>query len=357
MSTFDKTYHNLLEDILSNGKTKGDRTGTGTLSVFKREIRFDMSEGFPLLTTKKMFTRGVIEELLWFLNGDTNIKSLVDKGVHIWNGDAYKNYVKTEEQSYESMRNDPVLDIQPLELLSKEEFIEKIKTDENFAKQHGELGPVYGKQWVDWTTNDYSEMRIHTYGINQIQNAIDTLNNDPDSRRNMVNAWNVGEINEMVLPPCHYGFQLYTYEMDYKERIEEWCKSLGKSLYYADNMTEEKLNEINFPKRKISLNWNQRSVDTPLGLPFNIASYGFLLHMFAQQANMIPDELIGSLGDTHIYSNQIDEIKEQLKRDTDKYKAPKLKLNKAKDIFSYSIDDFEILDYESYPTIKMLLSN
>ena len=205
MNNIDKQYLKLLKDILDNGVEKQDRTGTGTISVFGRQIRHDMSKGFPLLTTKKMYWKGIVTELLWFLRGDTNIKYLVDNDCHIWDGDAYKNYVKIEKQSYEKMRNNPVLDIQPLELLSKEEFIAMIKTDDEFAKKWGELGPIYGAQWRKWD------------GIDQIQEVINTLKTNPDSRRMLVSAWNVNYLDEMVLPPCHYGFQVYTRELEFEE--------------------------------------------------------------------------------------------------------------------------------------------
>jgi thymidylate synthase len=336
MSKADAVYLKLLKDILDNGIQKSDRTGTGTVSVFGRMIRFNMADGFPLLTTKKMYTKGIITELLWFLNGDTNIKSLVEQGNNIWVGDAYKKYVSSFDDEDGNWCH-PECDI-----LSKSEFIEKIKTDTVFADKWGELGPVYGKQWTDWGGHGfkYDKYGDYTKGINQIDNVIDSLKNNPSSRRIMVNAWNVGELDSMTLPPCHYGFQLYTTELTMEEK-EEWCKHNS--------------NHMDCPMYKLSLMWNQRSVDTFLGLPFNIASYGFLLHMIAQQVNMIPDELIGSLGDVHIYKNHIDQVKLQLTREP--MTLPKLSLNKADSIDSYSLDDFEIVNYKSHPPIKGKLSN
>lgn len=190
MNTLDKKYLNLVRYILDNGIKKIDRTGTGTISIFDYTMRFDMSEGFPLLTSKKMFTKGVIHELIWFLKGDTNIKYLIDNDVHIWDGDAYKAYLAKSKDTN----------------LSREEFIQKIKNDTIFCEKWGELGPIYGKQWRDWN------------GIDQIKNLINDLKSNPDSRRLLVNAWNVGDLQQMTLPPCHFGFQCYTQEMTLVER-------------------------------------------------------------------------------------------------------------------------------------------
>jgi thymidylate synthase len=283
MNNLDKQYTDLLQDILNNGIIKQDRTGTGTLSVFGRQIRHKMSDGFPLLTTKKMAWKTMVTELLWFLRGDTNIKFLVDNGCNIWNGDAYKNYINKFKETPWQFTPDTI-----------EEFINRIKTDEEFAKENGELGPIYGKQWRRWETDDEDAPRYEHWkkDIDQIANLINELKTNPDSRRLMVNAWNVGELDQMVLPPCHYGFQLYTRKTTREEKIT----NPGKY-------------------RAISLMWNQRSVDTFLGLPFNIASYGLLLEIIAKEVNMIPDELIGSLGDVHLYNNHIEQAKEQLTRE------------------------------------------
>ena len=361
LNQVDAQYHRLLLEIMANGKPKSDRTGTGTKSVFGQQIRFDVSDGFPLLTTKKMYWKGIVTELLWFLRGDTNIKYLVDNGCNIWNGDAYKNYLIEDAKV---LPNKSVFGKQIRFGLTKEEFINKIKTDDEFAKKWGNLGPIYGKQWRSWRTIDDSEMRIHTYETDQISNLIEQLKTNPDSRGLMVNAWNVGELDQMTLPPCHYGFQVYTRELSMDERIEIstfWHKDeVRKQLEDSTTGTTEKyvldkLDKQGIPNRTISLMWNQRSVDVGLGLPFNIASYGLLLHTIAQQVNMVPGELIGNLGDTHIYSNHIEQIKEQMKRSS-KGEQPKLVLNKAKDIFSYTHKDFDIQDYDSHPSIKMPLS-
>src|SRR6056300_1135166 len=231
MNRLDTDYQALLKDIIYNGREKGDRTGTGTLSVFGRQIRHKMSDGYPLLTTKKMAFKTMVTELLWFLKGDTNIKYLVDNGCNIWNGDAYKRYEtyaqNLEEPNWSVHIEDPIQN--KVRILTQKEFIEQIKTDDEFAKKWGELGPIYGKQWRSWIRRTTREEKIvnpgvYTEQIDQIQNLINELKNNPDSRRLMVNAWNVGELDKMTLPPCHYGFQVYTREMGLNERREVWSK-------------------------------------------------------------------------------------------------------------------------------------
>jgi thymidylate synthase len=275
MNTLDKKYQQLLSDIITFGVAKKDRTGTGTISEFGHQIRHKMSEGFPLLTTKKMAWKQIVSELLWFLTGQTNIAFLHKHNNHIWDGDYEKS-----------------------------------------GRTDGDLGPIYGKQWRKW---DGKNGRI-----DQIDDLIRELKTNPDSRRLMVSAWNVGELDQMVLPPCHYGFQVWTREQD--------------------------------GKRYISLMWNQRSVDTFLGLPFNIASYGLLLHIIANEVDMIPDELIGNLGDTHLYLNHIEQAKEQISRDS--FDLPTLKTNAKMDgICCNGPDDFVLDGYQYHPTIKAPLSN
>jgi thymidylate synthase len=356
MNKLDKQYTDLLQDILDNGVTKKDRTGTGTISVFGRQIRHKMSDGFPLLTTKKMPFKTIVTELLWFLRGGTNIKYLVDNNCHIWDGDAYKNYLCKLEDEF----TDQILDF----TYSQEEFIQQIKTDDEFAKQWGELGPIYGKQWRNWgrrnvTNYDLKDVKgsdqpkvleainngedVTKYGvkieyqnnsIDQIQNLINDLKTNPDSRRLMVNAWNVGEIDQMVLPPCHNLFQMYSVEKE--------------------------------GKRHLSIMVNIRSNDVPLGLPFNIASYGLLLEIITKSTNMTPDELIINIGDAHIYLNQIEGIKEQLIREP--YPLPTLKINSGNEnwhllevdeiINSFDPDlTFKVENYQSHPSIKLPLSN
>jgi thymidylate synthase len=335
-------YLQLLKDILENGVSKGDRTGTGTISVFGRQIRHKMSEGFPLLTTKKMYFKGVITELLWFLRGETNIKYLLDNDCHIWDGDAFKNFMTTSE-------GDPDL------IWNKDQFILKVKNEKKFGKTWGELGPIYGKQWRNWNST-FAELE-GVKGFDQIKNLINDLKTNPDSRRLLVSAWNAGEVDKMVLPPCHYGFQVYTRELSLEERI---------NLTMFEEISTEQLDELNVPKRAISLMYNTRSQDVPLGTPFNIASYALLLEILGKMVNMVPDELISNMGDCHIYLNQVDGIKEQLEREP--YKLPKLIHTKSDDFYkSLSEDlslitemqntDFKLEGYMSHPTIKMPLSN
>jgi thymidylate synthase len=362
MNNLDTRYQALLQDILDNGVEKKDRTGTGTLSVFGRQIRHKMSEGFPLLTTKKMAWKTMVTELLWFLRGDTNIKFLLDYDCHIWDGDAYKNYVNSDEVRWPK---------------SKEDFINEIKTDNEFAKKWGELGPIYGKQWRQWGgLQDLTDDDKPIY-LDQISNLIKDLKTNPDSRRLMVSAWNVGELDQMVLPPCHYGFQVYTRELNLEEKWEQYTKS---GLNIEINGTPLELKHMgtpfypkSLPQRSISLMWNQRSVDTFLGLPFNIASYGLLLEIIAKEVNMIPDELIGNLGDTHLYLNHIEQAKEQIGREP--FELPKVEITErnwyqhekvkehlgektfSEKILSYRPDCFELIGYQSHPTIKAPLSN
>jgi len=372
MNNIDKKYQELLQDILGNGIKKKDRTGTGTISVFGRQIRHKMNEGFPLLTTKKMPFKTITTELLWFLQGNTNIKYLVDNNCHIWDGDAYKNYlhkvIRDKDivhylKSYSVDANG----VPTIEPYSQEEFINKIKTDDEFANKWGELGPIYGKQWRDWKgfhegQHDIlkvvygTEGREHyLVGIDQIQNLINDIKTNPDSRRLMVNAWNVGEIDQMVLPPCHYGFQVYTRELSLEERLQVWNIKFGFVNEEQKNQFDPNvhLDTHGVPTRAISLMWNQRSVDTFLGLPFNIASYGLLLMMIADEVGMIPDELIGNLGDTHIYLNHIEQVKEQIGREP--MKLPTVHVRDG--IFCSSIGDVVLENYESHPSIKAPLSN
>ena len=345
MNNIDKQYQDLLQSILRDGVVKGDRTGTGTISVFGRQIRHKMDEGFPLLTTKKMHWKSIVIELLWFLRGSTNIKFLVDNGCNIWNGDAYKRYERA--RTWELQDTPPI-----------EEFIKKIKDDEAFARTWGELGPIYGKQWRSWKGDTWVEgntdgtegFYLQSEKIDQIQNLINEIKTNPDSRRLMVSAWNVGELDQMVLPPCHYGFQIYTRELTTEERLR----------YYPANNAA--------PTRAISLMWNQRSVDTFLGLPFNIASYALLLKIIAREVNMIPDELIGNLGDVHLYKDHVEQAKEQISREP--FELPRLNINSEwwndsflklvnSDAFCKCLleEDIQLSNYKSHPSIKAPLSN
>jgi thymidylate synthase len=298
-----RQYLELLEDIKKNGVKKADRTGIGTVSVFGRQLRFDLSEGFPAMTTKKLFMRGVIHELIWFLQGSTNIKYLVDNGVHIWDDWPFKAYLKKQgkkiPQSDSNEWNGGI-----------KQFTERIKKDADFARRHGELGPVYGYQWRKWPTPDGRH-------IDQIKQAIDAIKNNPDSRRIIVSAWNVAEVEEMTisgLPPCHLLFQFYV----------------------ADG--------------KLSCQMYQRSADTFLGVPFNIASYALLTLMIAQVTGLKAGEFVHTFGDTHLYLNHLDQVKEQLSRKPKK--LPAMKINpKVESIDDFTIDDFELVGYNPYPAI------
>ena len=365
MNNLDINYQSLLQDILENGVIKEDRTGTGTLSVFGRQIRHKMSEGFPLLTTKKMAVNAMTTELKWFFKGDTNIKYLVENGCNIWTGDAYKRYISVYD--VESREGNKYLEeLHMLSNLSIDEFSERIKTDDEFAKKWGELGPIYGKQWRRWHTSwdvveDKSKeagVRRVEKGIDQIQNLINDLKTNPDSRRLMVSAWNVGELDEMTLPPCHYGFQVYTRELSLEERLDLASKTydvfdpLDFSIpAKVDHDEIDKLYPV--PKRAISLMWNQRSCDVPLGIPMNIASYGLLLMMIADEVNMIPEELIGNLGDCHIYLNQIDGVKEQIGRES--YPLPTVHVRDG--IHCSSVSNVILENYQSHSKIYFPLSN
>jgi thymidylate synthase len=344
------------------------------LSLFGRQIRHRMREGFPLLTTKKMAWKSIVTELLWFLRGDTNIKYLVDNDCHIWDGDAYKNYLHKVIRDKDIVRylksySVDTNGVPTIEPYSKDEFIERIKTDDEFAKKWGELGPVYGKQWRRWeqkVTNKLGAQPPMNYftEVDQITNLINDLKTNPNSRRLMVSAWNPADLPHQVLPPCHYGFQVYTRELSDDEKWEQYIKS-GLNLEINGIPLELKHMGTPFypkslPQRAISLMWNQRSVDSPLGLPFNIASYALLLEIIAKTVNMIPDELIGNLGDVHIYKNQIEGIKEQLTREP--YPLPTLKIigNEPSIIEKpqyWKPDDFIIKNYQSQPAIKFPLSN
>lgn len=298
-----KQYHDLCKHVLENGIQKGDRTGTGTLSIFGYQMRFNLEDGFPLMTTKEMPFRLIAEELLWFLNGDTNIKYLVDKNVNIWNDDAYSKYKKNVPEGWVP--------------LSKEMFIENIKEDDNFARKYGELGPVYGKQWRSWNKYEIDRTYGHYYKetIDQITNIINEIKANPNSRRLIVSAWNPAEIEDMTLPPCHTLFQFYVID-----------NKLYCQLY-------------------------QRSGDVFLGVPFNIASYALLTMMIAKECNLGVGEFIHTLGDAHIYNNHIEQVKLQLTREP--FPLPKMILNKnAKDIFNYKINDFLLANYECHEKIK-----
>lgn len=299
-----RQYLDLLEDIKTNGVNKHDRTGVGTISVFGRQMRFDLSKGFPAMTTKNLFMRGIIHELIWFLQGSSNIKYLVDNDVHIWDEWPYKHYLISRSKTVPDSSSDQWK-------TGIKEFTDKIKTDDKFAKQYGELGPVYGYQWRNWPTPGGQH-------IDQVQKVIDTIKNDPNSRRMIVSAWNVADIDEMAkagLPPCHLLFQFYV----------------------ADG--------------KLSCQMYQRSADTFLGVPFNIASYSLLTMMMAQATGLEPGDFVHTFGDTHLYLNHLEQVDLQLSRKPKK--LPTMKINPTvKSIFDFKIDDFELKDYDPDPGIK-----
>jgi thymidylate synthase len=352
MNRIEEQYRGLLGTLLENSIEKEDRTGTGTLSVFGRQIRHNMQAGFPLLTTKKMAIKTMMTELKWFLKGDTNIKYLVDNGCHIWDGDAYKNYVKYWEPNIEY--------IDDRGILTQEDFINEIKTNDEFAGEWGELGPIYGAQWRKWKGDTWVEgntdgtegFYLQSDYIDQIQNLINDLKTNPDSRRLMVNAWNVGELDQMVLPPCHYGFQVYTRELGPLEIVEQAKKDDLWKDEIPEGMTLSELQK-DFKTRAISLMWNQRSIDTFLGLPFNIASYAALLCLIAEEVNMVPDQLIGNLGDVHLYKNHQDQAREQLTREI--YDLPTIEFTNV-NLLNGEFD-YEVKDYKYHPAIKAPLSN
>jgi len=295
-----KQYLDLVKHVLKNGEKKEDRTGTGTLSVFGYQTRYDLREGFPLATTKKVYFRGILHELLWFLKGDTNIKYLVDRNVRIWNEWPYETYKANDEFKGESL----------------EEFVEKIRSEDGFAEKWGELGPVYGKQWIRWPSHDGKE-------INQIKNVLEQIKNNPKSRRLMVSGWNVADIQELIsgkksAPPlCHTLFQ------------------------------------FNVSSGHIDMQLYQRSADIALGVPFNIASYSMLLMMVAKECGFTPRHFIHTFGDAHIYLNHVDGLNEQLKR-TPK-KLPQLKIA-DKPFWDLTFEDFELVGYECEEPIKFAIA-
>lgn len=299
-----RQYLELLQDIKSNGVKKSNRTGTDQIGVFGRQLRFDLGEGFPAMTTKKLFMRGIIHELIWFLQGSTNIKYLVDNDVHIWDEWPYRHYLIKNSKKVSDSSSDAWKK-------GIKEFTERIKTDAGFAKKWGELGPVYGYQWRNWPTPSGDH-------IDQIKKVIETIKSNPESRRMIVSAWNVADVDEMAkagIPPCHLLFQFYV----------------------ADG--------------KLSCQMYQRSADTFLGVPFNIASYSLLTMMMAQVTGLKPGDFVHTFGDTHLYINHLDQVDQQVAREP--RKLPEMKINPAvKSIDGFKIDDFELVGYDPHPAIR-----
>lgn len=331
MNNIDAQYRTLIKDILENGVLKEDRTGVGTMSVFGRTIRHSLKDGFPIITLKRTPFKTILTELLWFLNGKTNIKFLIENNCHIWDGDAYKNFQLNNKD----------------DLIDKNEFIKKIKEDNEFAEKWGEMGPIYGKQWRKWQGYvPYGNFnQFGSVWHDQLAVAAFQLKINPDSRRLIVNSWNPNDLDQMVLPPCHYSFQFYTRKLSNEEK---------KTSNGAD--------------RAISLLWNQRSADAPLGVPFNISSYAILLTIMAKYVNMVPDEIIGNFGDCHIYSNQIDSIKKILENES--FSLPEIKLPESGKINEYveqwdfdnfietfTVNNVKLIGYKSNPKIEIPLSN
>jgi len=350
MNNTDKQYKELINKILADGHQRDDRTGTGCKSIFGYQMRFKMYDGFPLLTLRKIHTKSMIHELLWFLSafdskwdmfGNTNIRYLCDMGVKYWNDWPFQKYNKQRKYRPE------------LPEMNIKEFEAKIVEDNKFAIDFGSIGKGYGKQWLNCggdverfhDEKGNSFMKVYQ-GVNQIDECIDLLKKNPDSRRIIVDSWNPIDLPDMLLPPCHMFFQFNTYKMTPSERVESY------KVWDGDKHPDKNMDENKFPERKLSMNMLIRSQDSVLGWPFNVAEYALLLHMVAQVVNMIPDELVYTIGDAHIYNNHFEQIKEIISRDS--YPLPTLKLNKnIESIYDFRYEDIVIDNYKSHPNIKM----
>jgi thymidylate synthase len=358
MNNTDLEYQRLLRLILEKGKVKKNRTGVDTIGVFGAQARFNLAEGFPLLTTKKMAVKAITHELLWFIKGDTNIKYLVDNNCNIWNGDCYRKY--KENYAKHPTVNDVNSDGTPFD---KELFIHQIKTDANFAAKWGDLGQgTYGQMWRSFpyfTTeagHQHEMYRLVEGKVDQLQKVINKLKTNPDDRRMIVSAWHPYWVDHCALPPCHCLFHFNTEELTLEERkqlyykdgkYENWHKK-GGLLFPAG---ESAFDDAGVPKRRLNCLLYQRSCDTFLGVPFNIASYGLLTSMVAHTVGMVAGEFVHTYGDLHIYSNHIEQCKEQLTRQP--LALPKLWLNpEVKNLFDFTINDIRIEDYNSHPAIK-----
>jgi thymidylate synthase len=371
MNKVDTEYFRIVNDILTNGRLKKNRTGVDTIGIFGAQAKYNVDlNAFPLLTTKKVHWPAIVHELLWFISGDTNIKYLVDNNVRIWNEWAYKKYSDWWENrakfytSPENMERD-IPAVQENKL-TQEEFVEKIKFDESFANRWGELGEgTYGGMWRSFpfytmdnefvgsstVTGQGSESWVFGQ-VDQLQKVIDKLKTNPDDRRMIVSAWHPYWVDHCALPPCHCLFHFHTEELTLEERIDILQKQVGPvNLPKFEMWIIQKLNEENIPHRRLNCLLYQRSQDTALGCPFNVASYSLLTAMIAQVVNMVPGTFTHSTGDTHIYVNHIDGVKLQLTREPKK--LPKVWLNpEVKSLFDFKYDDIKLLDYEFHPTIK-----
>ena len=382
MNKVDTEYFRIVNDILTNGRLKKNRTGVDTIGIFGAQAKYNVDlNAFPLLTTKKVHWPAIVHELLWFISGDTNIKYLVDNNVRIWNEWAYKKYTDTciskiPDNELESLSVLSGMSLSDVDHLPMDMFIERIKNDVEFAKKWGELGEgTYGGMWRDFPfftivdKTDPSTMpkfkSLGTKGmycgdepltflgrIDQITKVLEKLKNNPDDRRMIVSAWHPHWVDHCALPPCHCLFHFHTEELTLEERVEILQKQVGPvNLPKSDVWIIQKLNEDNIPTRRLNCLLYQRSVDTALGKPFNIASYALLTAMIAQTVNMVPGMFTHSMGDTHIYVNHIDGLKLQLTREPKK--LPRVWLNpEVKSLFDFKYDDIKLLDYEFHPTIK-----
>jgi len=330
----DIQHKEAIKKILKNGVKKIDRTGIGTRSLFGYQMRFDMAEGFPLLSLRKIHTKSVIHEMLWLLGaydqekygsfGNTNIRYLLDNGVTFWSDWPYYSYLRSREYRPE------------LPDINMKTFEAKILMDDDFAREFGSIGPGYGKQWTNYGN-----------GFNQVDYVINELIKYPDSRRIVLDAWKADEIEEMLLPPCHMMFQLYSHKMNNEDRLHAYSVWLSKN-----NLPMKSLNGDNFPERKVSMHLYIRSQDLGLGNPFNVAEYSLLLNMIGQIANMVPHELIISFGDIHIYNNHIEQMKKLLKRSS--YDLPILHLNQdIKNIYDFRYEDIVIEGYKAHDNLNM----
>lgn len=360
MSVIDFEYRCVLEDVMSNGIDKNDRTGTGVRSLFGKMAYYDV-RGYrvPLLTLKKIHFKSVLVELLWFLTGSDNIKYLCDRDVKIWNDWPYRKFKKARD--FILSKKDVLRPLNSIaEIDSIEKFHEKIKKDAVFAEKWGVTGRIYGAQMTSWRKFEYADehldvgsLKVKT--VNQLSNVINGINNDPDSRRHVVTMWNPGELDDVVLPPCHYSFQFYSRTMTEKERVNQY--KLSEDVYFKEDkikhdVTGGFLDEVNFPKRELSVLFNIRSVDVFLGYPFDIASYGILLNLVALSTNHATGNVIISSGDTHVYRNHFDQVKKLLSREP-LQKVPGLKIKRpGVSLFELREDDFELLGYESHGKIK-----
>lgn len=361
----DTIYFQIVEDVLRRGRLKKNRTGVDTIGTFGTQVSFDLTEGFPLLTTKKVHYKAIIHELLWFLAGDTNIKYLVDNDVRIWNEWAHAKYLKTPIEKL--MEEETSKDGWHRVHASLEDFVKAVKNNPTFAKKWGELGEgTYGGMWRAFPYTDFTggttfnssgqPLPARAEGtVDQIQKVVDKLKTNPDDRRLIVSAWHPYWVDHCALPPCHCLFQFHTEELTDNERWEWAAKNhnpyVSPQEFILRGHIDEVMNRAGIPKRRLNCKLTQRSCDVFLGVPFNIASYAMLLSMMAHVSNMVPGEFIWSGGDVHIYTNHLDQIQEQSKREP--RPAPRLKLNPAvKNIFDFKYEDITIEGYDPHPAIK-----